>query len=591
MKNLKIRYKLAVTLGAVTAMLLFTGYSGFTSVSFLANIVESFYNGGYILSHTVIEAKGSVDNITNLLGPPIFLEDDTSFNQSLSAVTENEQSFYEYTAAIAESNTSESVISLNSELVALMSDLQNHKAQLVTYMNNQDYQSASDLFLGDFFATYDKMNVIANQMSSEIHIFAESEYNRVFQRESSTLIALGVIIAIGAALAIATIIYLTKSFSKPIAQANSAMASLAAGDFNNINITYEGKDEFGEMANNIKSTINSLNDVIDDISSKLTKLSNGNFVIDTSNNDLYKGEFAQINSSISIFVTNLSRILQQVSDAASQVSAGSDQVSAGAQVLAEGSSDQANSLQTLSTTVNDISMQVSANAENSNKASEMANGATHAVTGSNNQMQELMASMMDIDSKSKEISKIIKTIEDIAFQTNILALNAAVEAARAGAAGKGFAVVADEVRNLAAKSAEAAKNTTTLIQSSIQAINSGVNLAKSTADNMVAVLNGAQQTTELVSEISAATNEQAETIKQITMGLEQIFVVVQTNTATSEESAAASEQLSSQANLLKNLVSDFTLDESTLTAQAIPPVQFDDSIYSDDFSEYNNSKY
>ncbi len=189
----------------------------------------------------------------------------------------------------------------------------------------------------------------------------------------------------------------------------------------------------------------------------------------------------------------------------------------------------------------------------------MAIQATEIMTQSNEQMQMLMESMSQIDAKSKDINKIIKTIEDIAFQTNILALNAAVEAARAGAAGKGFAVVADEVRNLAGKSADAAKNTTMLIEESIAAIDEGVNLAQITADGLSGAVSGASETTDVIKQIATASNDQAVAISQIKQGIDQISAVVETNSATSEETAAASEELSSQSDLLKDLIANFDI--------------------------------
>ena len=186
--------------------------------------------------------------------------------------------------------------------------------------------------------------------------------------------------------------------------------------------------------------------------------------------------------------------------------------------------------------------------------------------------------MYEIDSKSKEINKIIKTIDDIAFQTNILALNAAVEAARAGTAGKEFAVVADEVRNLAAKSAEAAQNTTTLIEASINAINDGVELAQLTAEQLTMVVEGALRTSDLIQEISQATIEQAKEVKLVTANLEEIASVVHINSATSEESAAASEELSSQSNLLRELISAFKLRKSTSNSRNATATPLDSNV-------------
>ena len=234
-----------------------------------------------------------------------------------------------------------------------------------------------------------------------------------------------------------------------------------------------------------------------------------------------------------------------------------NQVAAGSQALSHGSTAQASAIQQLSATISDISQQVKMNAANAEKATKISTEAFHEVELGNKQMEHMMKAMDEISSSSSQIGKIIKTIDDIAFQTNILALNAAVEAARAGAAGKGFAVVADEVRNLASKSAEAAKNTTSLIENSIRAVENGTKIAAETAKSLSVIVEETKQSTQLINQISQASNEQAVSISQVTQGVEQISAVVQTNTATAEESAAAAEELNGNVLTLKQLVDSF----------------------------------
>ena len=271
----------------------------------------------------------------------------------------------------------------------------------------------------------------------------------------------------------------------------------------------------------------------------------------------YVGEFAKMKTAMQNISKTLTATLTQINLAADRVSTGSDQISGGAQALSQGATEQASSIQELSATITDIAEHVKSNAANAEQSSKMANELEREIVLSNDQMQQMISSMHEISNTSNEIGKIIKTIEDIAFQTNILALNAAVEAARAGAAGKGFAVVADEVRNLAGKSADAAKNTTALIEKSIKAVESGVLIADKTAQSLTTVVSSARTVTGNIDKISAATKEQASSISEISMGVEQVSSVVQTNSATAEESAAASQELSSQAQMLKTLAGRF----------------------------------
>ena len=291
-------------------------------------------------------------------------------------------------------------------------------------------------------------------------------------------------------------------------------------------------------------------------------MAGGDFGVATDTNSAaYKGDFEELLSSASSIRSDLSSALSRINTGAEQVAAGSGQLSSGAQSLSVGSITQAASIDELAEAINRISEQINITAEHA-AAAKKENESTNAELGVCNAQMERMVSAMDtITLKANEIGKIIKAIEDIAFQTNILALNAAVEAARAGEAGKGFAVVADEVRNLAGKSAEAANSTTQLIEETVRAVEEGSRISGETEKSLLNVVENSKRVLEAVTRISGATAEQVKAISDVSIGIDKISGVIQTNSSTAEESAAASEELSSQADTLKSLVGKFTFGE------------------------------
>lgn len=347
--------------------------------------------------------------------------------------------------------------------------------------------------------------------------------------------------------------------AKPIVSLVKRIETLAEGDLYSEIPKVKRDDEIGILADSFTSTVHTLQGYVGEISAILGSLAQGNCTVETRQN--YKGDFIEIGKALNTHITGLNQIFSDISLSADQVASGADQVSSTSQALAQGATEQASSIEELSAAITDIANKVDKNASNAASANQLSLESSVEVERGTEHMQQMTAAMAEISSSSNEIGKIIKTIEDIAFQTNILALNAAVEAARAGTAGKGFAVVADEVRNLASKSSEAAKNTTTLIENSIRTVENGTQTAGETAASLNAIIKNSKKTTDLIGEISAASNEQAASIDQITLGVNQISAVVQANSATSEESAATSEEMSAQAQALKNTLSALKLKD------------------------------
>ena len=348
--------------------------------------------------------------------------------------------------------------------------------------------------------------------------------------------------------------------AKPIAEISKRIEMLADGDLKSSVPKIVSKDEIGILSVSTTKFVDSLNAIIDDITYNLGEMANGNMDVEPA--DVYTNDLLPIKTGTIKIIEALNEVLININQASEQVASGSDQVASGAQALSQGATEQASAIEELSATISEISEQIKDNASNSENSSSKAVALGKEIEKSNEQMNLMIRAMEEINDSSGQISKIIKTINDIAFQTNILALNAAVEAARAGAAGKGFAVVADEVRNLASKSAEAAKDTVALIDSSIKSVENGTKIANQTANSLNSVYINSKEIVFSIDQISQASNEQANSIIQVMEGIEQISSVIQTNSATAEESAAASEELSGQAQIMRDLVSKFKLKNS-----------------------------
>jgi len=364
----------------------------------------------------------------------------------------------------------------------------------------------------------------------------------------TTVIIVVAVVLAGIAVSLILGFYIARIIGKPLRSMSDVAKQLAVGDID-VTIDLYSKDEIGELADSFRLLVDSTKEQV----AATKKIADGDLTTEIK----IRSEKDVLGVALTELSKNLNELVVAIISSSEQVASGSKLVSESSMALSQGATEQASSVQQLTAALDTISEQTNLNAQNAQKANELAvNAKTNAEKG-NMQMAEMLSAMEEINVSSANISKIIKVIDDIAFQTNILALNAAVEAARAGQHGKGFAVVAEEVRTLAAKSANAASETTEMIESSIRKVEAGTKIAKETAGALSEIVAEVTNASDLVGSIAAASQEQKSGIEQINVGIQQVSHVVQSNAATSEESAAASEELSSQAEQLKEMVSFF----------------------------------
>ncbi|PXX48528.1 methyl-accepting chemotaxis protein [Hungatella effluvii] len=557
LKDLKVSKKLTISYAIILTLLIMSCVVSIVDFIRLGGQIETFYDGPFTVNDSASVINSNFERMQKSVYRSISNTDSEIVKEAITDARNSAATIQEQLPVVkAHYMGDQQIIDRLDAALAKLAPMREHVLTLA--LENQKAEAADYM---------EHNNILAIQEAQvELNSLIESGKSKGVNlvsglREKQAMAVFTVVILGGISVAVCVVfgVYITRGITQPVTELEQAARAMAKGEFSAVRVAYDSRDELGSLAGDIRSMVKTLTDVIQNETYILNEMAEGNFSVHSERDEYYIGEFEQLMRSMKKINRGLSKLLLQISRSADNVAAGSEQVSSGSQNLAQGTTEQAASVEELTGMMSEISDQAYRNSRDAREASEKAQMVKENATESSRSMQEMVKAMAEISGKSDEIRKIVKTIEDFSFQTNILALNAAVEAARAGDRGKGFSVVANEVRSLANQSSAASKSTAALIQSSLQAVENGRKIANETDNALSEVVSGIDNVSELLFHITDASSKQFDANRQVTENINLISEVVQTNSATAEECAAASEELASQAQLLKELVSHFKL--------------------------------
>lgn len=557
-KNMTISQKLSVGFGLVLFFLVASVAVGLFGVNSIHTQIEKY--GTYTVPNS-----GHIRNMqTNLLSSIIALQDAIYAEDPAvksKAIIRSQESIQEFNRAFTyfKDNQEEATDVANIEIS--LAGVMKYQDEIIEYLEadtDSNRAQAKKLFSTEYYPRSETTRQFVRDLVRIIETRAVSQREDAKKVTASAWILLLTCVIISIGLTIGVVFVIRKSIINPTKQIMDAFGEIAQGKLN-YKIPYEGKDEIGEMAKLIEASNQIQSSILEDIISKISEISKGNLCVQMDMD--YPGDYASIKQSMEETVINLNEIMKAIYVTADQVNIGAEQVSGGAEALASGSTEQAATIEELESSVSEVANQAVRNQETIKETAHVVQKVVEEINTGNTHMGQLKDAMSDIESISGQIAGITKTIEDIAFQTNILSLNAAIEAARAGDAGRGFAVVADEVRKLAAQSADAAKQTAELIESTVETIAKGTEITGETVQVLRNVGIRVEGMMDGIVKIEESSGEQTLAIDQIKQGLEQVASVIQNNAATAEENSATSEEMTAQVVVLREKVGMFKLND------------------------------
>ncbi|WP_308579174.1 methyl-accepting chemotaxis protein [uncultured Oribacterium sp.] len=554
-KDMKLRSKFIFTLVLMTIMVtLLIGLAQFSFLKMSDMMVNDFVQIEYDNMKSQMSMRKDIQSINKRLLLAMY---DPSNNPVKEQREDFDSRFKDMRDRLSKLENTLEDKTLLANLSTAMDALEKDSYALLDMLDKGDTAGAIAFYQQGFNAVTSENFVSAlsavGKLSDE---HSEAKIQEAKDMRSKESLLLGVVFVIVILLYVFAFLKLQRDITGRIGTVSKAIKRMRSGHLNiAFNKKYIGSDELGEMVDDFSALSGELKKIITDICAVLSEMSKGNFAVQSMDENMYVADYASILQSYREINQNLKNVFGSINQVAADVESGSEQIANGSVALSQGATEQASTLEELSASIYALSTRISAQAQKAGNIESYFGEVSEKISDENQQMGEMLLAMEEIEDKSNQVERIIKAIDDIAFQTNILALNAAIEAARAGVYGKGFAVVADEVRNLAGKSADAAAETSVLIESTINAVKKGVNIVDHAAKTLGDVMDGSEKSKEMVSEIAGSMVTDAKSISEVSKGLEEVSKVVQQNSATSEESSASSQDLNENAASLKEMIS------------------------------------